>query len=146
MIGGSAGAIVVAFGFVLSVVVCGETGESASAESAGGGAEAFGLGAVGAHAVALALDLEDDASVEEAVEHGGGDHRVVEDLAPAGDAAVGGEDDRALEVAALDDLEEGGGAFGLQREVAELVDLCRYLHRSTCADIASMPIASSWPV
>lgn len=80
------------------------------AQSAAGGAEAFCLGAVGAHAVALPVDLEDDASVEEAVEHGGGDHGVVEDLAPAGDAAVGGEDDRAFEVAALDDLEEGGGA------------------------------------
>jgi hypothetical protein len=35
-------------------------------------------GSVGAHAVALPVDLEDDASVEEPVEHRGGDHRVVE--------------------------------------------------------------------
>jgi hypothetical protein len=35
---------------------------------------------VGAHPVALAVDPEDDAAVEQPVEHGGGDHRVVEDL------------------------------------------------------------------
>ena len=96
-------------------------------------------GAVGAHAVALAVDLEDDRAVQEPVEHGGGDHRVVEDLAPARDAAVGGEDDRALQVAALDDLEEGGRPFRLQRQVAQLVDLCRPRHRSTYADHATMP-------
>ena len=48
----------------------------------GGAAEFVGVGAVGAHAVALAVDVEHDGSVEESVEHGGGDGGVVEDLAP----------------------------------------------------------------
>jgi hypothetical protein len=41
---------------------------------------AVGLGAAGAHPVALAVDPEDNAAVGQPVEHGGGDHRVVEDL------------------------------------------------------------------
>jgi hypothetical protein len=47
---------------------------------------------------------------------------VVEDLAPGGDAAVGGEDDRAVLIAAGDDLEEVAGGLGRERQVAELVD------------------------
>ncbi len=38
--------------------------------------------------------------VQEAVEDGGGDGGVVEDVAPVGDVAVGGQDDRAVLVAA----------------------------------------------
>ena len=34
------------------------------------------------HAVGVAVDVEHDASVQEAVQHGGGHHGVVEDLAP----------------------------------------------------------------
>ena len=37
---------------------------------------------------------------------------VVEDVAPAGDAAVGGQDDGAFEVSLADDLEEGVGVVG----------------------------------
>lgn len=51
---------------------------------------------VAAHPVGGPVDRQHDAVVEEAVEDGGGDGCVVEDLAPAGDAAVGGEDDRAV--------------------------------------------------
>ena len=50
--------------------------------------------------------------VQEAVEEdGGGDGGVVEDRAPVGDAAVGREDDRAVLVAARDDLEQVRGGF-----------------------------------
>jgi hypothetical protein len=39
---------------------------------------------VGPHPVAVAVDVQDDASVQQPVEHGGGDHRVVvEYLSPA---------------------------------------------------------------
>ena len=38
------------------------------------------------------------------------------------DAAVGGQDDGGLQVALGDDLEQGGGGFGGQREVAQFVD------------------------
>ena len=51
-----------------------------------GGAELVELGLVAAHPVALAGDLDDGGVVQEAVEHGDGDGRVVEDLAPFGDA------------------------------------------------------------
>lgn len=54
--------------------------------------------------------------VEEPVEDGGGDGGVVEDRAPVGDAAVGGEDDRAVLVAARDDLEEVAGGLGRERD------------------------------
>ena len=43
-------------------------------------------------------------------------------VAPVGDAAVGGQDDRAVFVAAADDLEEVAGGFVGHRQVAELVD------------------------
>jgi hypothetical protein len=36
-------------------------------------------------------------------------------------------------------LEQCGCGFGGQGQVAELVDLCRHLHRSTYADTATMP-------
>lgn len=91
----------------------------------GGGhrlAEVVGAGAVGAHAVALAVDVEYDGAVQEAVEHGDGDGGVVEDLAPGGDAEVGGEHGRGLEVALGDDLEQGGGGLGREGQVADLVD------------------------
>jgi hypothetical protein len=60
---------------------------------------------VAAHSVAVAGDREDGGVVEEAVEDGGGDGGVFEDVAPVGDAAVGGQDDAAVFVAAADDLE-----------------------------------------
>ena len=70
------------------------------------GAQAVEAFVVAAHPVGGPVDGEDGAVVEEPVEDGGGDGGVVEDLAPGGDAAVGGEDDRAVLVAARDDLEE----------------------------------------
>ena len=57
-----------------------------------------------AHAVAVAGDVQDGGVVQEAVQDGGGDGGVFEDLAPGGDAAVGGEDDRAVLVASRDDF------------------------------------------
>ena len=45
-------------------------------------AELAGAGPVGAHPVGLAGDVEHHGSVQQPVEHGGGDHRVVEDLSP----------------------------------------------------------------
>jgi hypothetical protein len=68
--------------------------------------------AAAAHAVAGPGDREHGAVVEEPVEDRGRDSGVVEDLAPAGDAADDGEDDRAVFVAAGDDLEEIGGGLG----------------------------------
>ena len=60
--------------------------------------------------------------VDEAVDQGGGDHRVAEDFAPGFEAAVAGDDDRAAFVAARDQGEEQVGGLSFQWEVADLVD------------------------
>ena len=75
-----------------------------------------------AQAVAGALDLDDHGVVQEPIEERGGDHRIAEDLAPLGEAAVGGEDHRAPLVAGVDQLEEQVAAIGDDRQVADLVD------------------------
>ena len=72
------------------------------------------MGAVCARPVGLAVDLQHGGAVQQPVEYGRGDHGVVGDLAPGGDAAAGGQHDRALHLALRDDLEQRGGAFGLQ--------------------------------
>src|SRR6056297_1526329 len=61
---------------------------------------------MGAKAVAGALDLDDDGVVQQAVEQRGGDDGIAEDLAPFGEAAVGGEDHGAPFVASVDELED----------------------------------------
>ena len=72
--------------------------------------------------VALALDVDGDRVVQQAVEDGGGDHRVAEDVPPGAEALVAGDDDRAALVAAADELEEQVGALAIDRDVADLVD------------------------
>ncbi len=63
--------------------------------------------ALSAEAVAIAADLDDGGVVHEAVEHGGGEDGVTgEGLVPGPERQVRGEDDRALLVAARDDLEQ----------------------------------------
>src|SRR5512132_2723749 len=75
-----------------------------------------------AKAIARPLDLEDDGVMEEPIEQRRGDDRVAEDVAPFGEAAVGGEDHRPLFVAGIDQLEEQVAAAGDDRQVADLVD------------------------
>ena len=75
-----------------------------------------------AQAIAGAFDLDDDGVVEQAVEERGGDDGVAEDLAPFGEAAVGGQDHGAAFVAGIDELEEGVAATGDDGQVADLVD------------------------
>jgi hypothetical protein len=96
---------------------------------------------VGAHPVGGAVDADDDAAVQEAVQGGGGEHGVAEPFGPGGDADVGCGDDAAFEVAGVDDLEEQGPGFLVQDPVAELVQLCGYPHRSTYAEPVTMPRA-----
>jgi hypothetical protein len=78
--------------------------------------------AMGPHSVAPPLDGQDRRAVQDPVEHGRGDDRVIENLAPGGDAAIGGEHDGAFQVPAGDDLEQRRGGFTRQRQVAPLVD------------------------
>jgi hypothetical protein len=80
--------------------------------SGGGASEGVGAGVVVAEAVGVTVEVEHDRAVQEAVEHGGGDGGVAEDLAPGADAAVGGRDDAGFGVALRDDLEQGRGGFG----------------------------------
>jgi hypothetical protein len=51
---------------------------------------------MGTEAVAGAFDLDDDRVVEEAIEKGGGDYWVAEEVGRFGEAAVRGEDHGAL--------------------------------------------------
>ena len=75
-----------------------------------------------AHAIAGALDLNDDGVMKQPVEQRGGDDRIAEDVAPFGKAAVGSEDHGALFVAGIDELEEQVGAAWGNRQIADLVD------------------------
>ena len=72
--------------------------------------------------VAVALQGDDLGVVDEAVDHGGGDDVVAEDLAPAAEGLVAGDDQRGSFVAAGDQLEEQVRGFGFEGDVADLVD------------------------
>ena len=82
---------------------------------------------------------DDVGVVDEPVDHGGGDDFVAEHFAPAAEGLVGGDDEAGALVAAGDELEEQVRCLGFERDVADLVDLCGYPHRSIYADTATMP-------
>jgi aryl-alcohol dehydrogenase-like predicted oxidoreductase len=71
---------------------------------------------VGAEPVGVAVEVQDDGSVQEPVEHGRGDGGVAEDLSPRPDAPVARQDDRRLEVPLGDDLGDRGGGFAGRRD------------------------------
>ena len=77
--------------------------------------------------------------VDDPVDDCGGHVVVSEDGSPAGEFQVGGQDEAAFLVGLGDDLEQQPCALGIDREVAQLIDLCRYRHRSTYADMVTMP-------
>src|SRR5258705_3107758 len=58
----------------------------------------------------------------EPVDHRGGDDVVAEDLAPAAEGFVAGDDEAGSFVAGGDELEEYVGRFGFERDVADLVN------------------------
>ena len=60
--------------------------------------------------------------MQQAVQDGGGDDAVAEDLAPAAEALVAGEDHGPALVAPADELEEQVGPGPVDRQVADLVD------------------------
>ena len=60
--------------------------------------------------------------VQQPIQDRRGDDLVAEDLAPARQALIGGDQDRAPLVAARDELEEQVRAQTLQRQIADLVD------------------------
>lgn len=98
--------------------------------------------------VAGAVDTDGVAVAQEAVQDGGGEDVVAEDVAPFGEALVAGDDHAAAFVAAADELEDHV-RFGVgERQVADFVDLSGYPHRWTYADTATIPsiAACSWPL
>ena len=72
--------------------------------------------------VGMALDLDDDGMVQQAVQQGRGHDVIAEDSAPVSEAAIGGEHGGAFLVAGIDQLEEQVGAAGFDRQVANLID------------------------
>src|ERR1019366_6509827 len=60
--------------------------------------------------------------MDEAAGQGGGDGVVAEDVAPAAECLVAGDDDAGGLVAGGDELEEQAGGLGLEGAVADLVD------------------------
>src|SRR6266436_6287198 len=73
--------------------------------------------------VAVSFQGDDIGVVDEPIDHGGGDGVVAEDLAPASERLVAGHDEAGPLVAAGDQMEEQVGGLGLERDVADLVDL-----------------------
>ena len=72
--------------------------------------------------VGVALDLDNDGMVQQAVEQRGGHDVIPKDSSPVPEAAIGCEDGGALLVAGVDQLEEQVGAAGFDRQVADLID------------------------
>jgi len=87
------------------------------AGAGGGSTQGFGGGVVVAESVGLAVEVDDHRAVQEAVEHGGGDGGVAEDLAPCADAAVGGDHDAGFQIALGDNLKQRRGGLGGQRQI-----------------------------
>src|SRR5690348_15352262 len=71
--------------------------------------------------VAGSVDREDFAVMEEAVEDGGGDDVVAEELAPAIERYVAGDHQRTPRVAGRDQLKEQIGATSIHGQIAELI-------------------------
>src|SRR5207302_943003 len=72
--------------------------------------------------VGVAANVDGDRVMQDAVQDRGGDHPVAEDVAPAPEALIAGEDHRSPLVTATDELKEDIGASPVDREVADLID------------------------
>lgn len=69
--------------------------------------------------------------VDEPVDHRCGGGVVAEDLAPGAERLVRGHDQARALVAAGDEHEHQVGGVRVEGDVANLVALCRYRHRTT---------------
>jgi hypothetical protein len=72
--------------------------------------------------VGVAVEGDDVGVVDEAVDDGGGDDLVGEDVAPAAEGPVAGEDGGGGLVAGRDQVEDQVGGAGVEGDVADLVD------------------------
>ncbi len=72
--------------------------------------------------VALAFEGDDFGVVDEPVDHGCCDDVVSEDLTPAAEGLVGGNEQGGSFVPGGHELEEQVGRFGFEGDIADLVD------------------------
>ena len=96
----------------------------------------------GAEPVAVGAGLEDVGVEGDAVDDGGDEAGVGDDGAPFAEGEVGAQHAGSL-FAFGQDLEQQLGAAGVELDVAEFVDLCRRRHKSTYAEVATMPTCLS---
>src|SRR5215470_20117122 len=75
-----------------------------------------------AEPVGVALEGDHLGVVDQPVDHGRGDHVVAEDLSPAAEGLVAGDDQARPLIPGRYQLEEQVGGLGLERDVADLVD------------------------
>ena len=73
-------------------------------------------------AVRLALNVNDGAVMQDAVQDGGGDGDVGKDLVPLGEGLVGGKDGRRLLIPPGNELEEQICALDVHGEITDLVN------------------------
>jgi hypothetical protein len=88
----------------------------------GGGGGAAQVPVAGA--VAVSFEREDFGVVDEPVDHGCGHDVVAEDLAPAPEGHVAGDDQTCALVPGGDQLEKQVRGVGIEGQVSDLVDLC----------------------
>ena len=93
----------------------------------------------GAQPVGLGAGLEDVGVKGDPVHDRVDQPRIWEHGTPFTERKVGRDRDRRSFFAFGDDLEEQLGAAGVDFDVAKLIDLCGYPHRSIYADTATMP-------
>ena len=75
------------------------------------------------HPPRRSLDVEDHGVVHEPVQDGGGNDRVAEDLAPLGQAPVGGDEGGVAPlIAGVDHVEEDPGSAPFDGEEPDVVD------------------------
>ena len=73
-------------------------------------------------AVRFALDINDGAVMQNAIQDSGGNRNIGKDLVPLGEGLIGSEDGGGLLIAPGNQLEEKVGALDVHREIANLVN------------------------
>ena len=89
--------------------------------------------------VGLAVEGEHHAAVQQPIQEGGRNGGVAQDFAPRPYRSIGRQHDRGFQISLGDNLKQCGRGLVRQRQIPELVDLCRYRHRSIYADLGNMP-------
>src|SRR5712664_4085098 len=90
--------------------------------------------------VGVAADVDGDRMVQDAIEDCRRDDPVAEDVAPAPEALITGQDHRPPLVAAADELKEEIGAGAVDRQVADLVDDEQARHRVDLEPVLEPPL------